>query len=296
MKQAFFIFLLFLSLSGRTQFKLEADSTKINKLNTAMSAEAFPFISADGLRLYFTSGQEGLGRIYISKRKHVNAPFLKCVPLSSNLPDSLFGGTLTSNELEMYLFDGWQAYYSKRKNKSEQFSKPVSIPELGECHRAPSISPIGDELIVINSSGCDDSRRSRDTVRLLAKNAVGSFERISTLNYPEGFEPGQGQFSKNGLSYIMTVSKRWYDRDKEWLDSTLVLKYVRNSLRQPFEEYQVILNELNKKPMQISIDASESILVAVVSTDMWRSKSTDLVYYHIKKNNVKTTAQTRKKG
>ena len=270
-------------LNVKAQFKLTVDSLKVSYLNTNTNAEAYPFISKDGLRLYYTSSQEGLGRIYISERKTKEENFQLSRPLSVNLPDSFFGATLTDNELEIYLFDSWKSYHSRRTSTSDEFPFPTLIKELGDCHTKPAISPNGEELIAVHGSGCDTSRKSRDSIRIFVRNEDGFFQKSGVLDFPVGFRPGPGQFSKDGLNYYTIVDKRWYEYNKGWQDSTLSLKYSRASLKSPFREYEIILTEFQQgRPEQITFDADQTIMIGVLTTKMeWRKNN--LIYYVVNK-------------
>lgn len=266
------ICLLLLSLYGTAQFRLKADSSKVAQLNTETEAEAYPFLSADGLRLYYTSGESG--KIFLSERKSIDSPFVDAHLLSRNLPKDLNGATLTANELEIYLFDIFRSYYSKRNSVNDEFATPTVIRELGTWHGRPSISPDGKELIAIYT---------RDTVQHFVKNSAGVFTITGTLDYPKGFVPAAGQFSKDGLSYIMTANKKEQDNKGEEVNNILILKYSRSSVNSPFKAYEIILNELHQKPFQITMDADQRILIAVLNTGEWKWESNNLVYYIIEK-------------
>lgn len=265
--------LLLLSLYGTAQFRLKADSGKVARLNTEDEAEAYPFLSADGLRLYYTSGT-GRERIYVSERSSIDSPFADARLLSRNLPSNLSGATLTANELEIYLFDVYRSYHSKRKSIKEEFPAPAVIRELGTGHRRPSISPDGNELVALYT---------KDTVQHFRKNPAGIFIKKGTLDYPEGFTPASGQFSKDGLHYIMTVNNRGQSKKGNGVDSILILKYSRNSPDSPFGSYETIFNELDEKPFQITMDASRKILIAVLNTGEWKWESNNLVYFVVEK-------------
>lgn len=283
MKTYLIFFILCWCFNTNAQFKLAVDSLKVGSLNTINNAEAYPFISNDGLRLYYTSSQEGLGRIFISERKAREENFLSSRPVSENLPDNFFGATLTDDELSIYLFNALKSYYSIRASKKDDFSFPMLIKELGNCHTKPAISPNGEELIAVHGSGCDTSRKSRDTIRLFVRNSDGIFQRKDILHYPEDFRPGPGQFSKDGLNYYTTVDKRWYDYNKGWQDSILSLKYSRASLKSPFLKYEIIFSEFKQgRPEHITFDADQTIMIGVLTTKMeW--KKNNLIYYVVGK-------------
>jgi hypothetical protein len=284
----FYIFLL-LSGSGilaNCQSRYILDSTKTILLNTPSEAEALPYLSSDGLRLYYTSSQEGDGRIYISQRKTTDDNFPRGNPLSKNLPDSFIGSTLTNDELEIYVSDAWHAYYSKRRTKNEDFPFPALIGDIGDCSRIrPAVSPNGEELIIVYDALCDTSLRGKgkDSIRLFARDKTGEFHRKGFLNFPRNCEAGVGQFSKDGLNYYTTVTQRWYDYDKGWQDSTIILKYSRASLSSDFGNYEIINPDFEgQKPKQITFNGDGTIMIGVRSS-YWEWKKNDLIYYQKRK-------------
>lgn len=270
------------SILTHAQSNFILDSTKITKLNKTTEGEALPFLSSDGLRLYFTSSQEGLGRIYMSQRKTTDDNFAIASPLSKNLPDSFLGATLTNDELELYTSDTWRAYYSKRPTKNDDFSILKLIGEVGECSRIrPAVSPNGTELIIVYTSLCDTARGVKDSIRLFAMDSKGEFHRKGFLNFPKGFDPGVGQFSKDGLNYYTSVNKRWYKNG--WNDSSLTLKYSRESLSSDFSDYEIINFDFEgQKPIQITFNGDGTIMVGVRTT-MWEWKKNDLLYFRKRK-------------
>src|SRR5262245_38395074 len=87
---------------GVSKKPLTFDSPLTKLVNKPGVADAYPFLSGDGLRLYFTSNREGgHGRFFISKRNNLTEPFGEPVVLSKHLTDGYYAGSLTADELTL---------------------------------------------------------------------------------------------------------------------------------------------------------------------------------------------------
>lgn len=186
-------------LSDETVLPISRQTAGINK---AKVADSYPFITEDGLRLYFTSNREGgHGRFFISTRKSVNDPFGDAKVLSANLTDGYYAGTLTADELTLCMVKEGSMYISIRKDKSAMFPAPVKLHGAGnEYHFGPSISANGNEIIVtvtIDGKG--------DRTRIYQRTGTYNIERIAELVIPKDGDAGPGQLSKDGLSYYLSI-------------------------------------------------------------------------------------------
>ena len=134
--------------SASAQSCFRPDSGKVQLLNYKNKADAYPHLSADGLRLYFTAQRDsGFGRMYIAERKSVDENFIRYRPLSENLEDGYFAGSLTADERTMYLCNGWRIYVAKRASKNASFSIPAAVEEIDRGF-APAVSPDGKALLI----------------------------------------------------------------------------------------------------------------------------------------------------
>src|SRR6185503_5263237 len=97
--------------------------------------EAYPYLSGDGLRLYFTTDREGgFGRLYFCSRNSLNENFSTPKPLSKHLPDGYYAATLTADELSIYTSYKGEIYTAKQKSINNEFGKPVIVEGLIEAH------------------------------------------------------------------------------------------------------------------------------------------------------------------
>lgn len=192
-----------------TEIKLPwPQCSETEKINSTAKCEGYPWLSADGLRLYFTSNRDGgHGNLYFSERKSVNLPFVTVNKLFESNDNKYYAASLTSDELTMYLtLEGYTLYISERKSISEPFSTPKPVEELK--HRkfyGPGISPDGKEMIAIDYHYSGKKTESNRVAVWLVKGADGKFSEQGALPIPENMDVGPGQFGKDGLSYYCSM-------------------------------------------------------------------------------------------
>jgi hypothetical protein len=239
-----------------------AKSSKTKAINKKGVTEAYPFLSADGLRLYFTSNREGdHGRLFLSSRSSSDAAFGTPHVLSANLPNPFYCGTLTADERTLYLAKDGDIYVSKRARMSDEFGPPVEVKGLVEGWKfAPGISPDGNELVVTTTL-----EGSPDEVNVLfRKNGMGQFQKVTVLVSPKGMNAGPAQFSKDGLTLYCSLEEENNKKEKLFL-------YHRSSLNDLFldmEEMPAVLN-IHSQCLQPTVNGDETQLAYVVSNGGW---------------------------
>lgn len=253
--------------------KAPPDCRETNPINMVGTADAYPYITGDGLRLYFTSNREGgHGRFFISTRNSVKEPFGKPVVLSPHLTDGYFAGTLTEDELTMVMVKNGDMFISIRNSTRDDFPIPTRVAGTSDnYHFGPSISPDGKEIIAMEKIG------EKDITRVYIRTGTFRVEAGAVLAIPAGI-PGPGQFSKDGLSYFFSIETE----TEEYL-----WKYNRSSLHHSFadlEELKLRMTSL-KNNLQPSINRDGSILVFVTSPDgIWDTD--DIVLVNTNRNKL----------
>lgn len=246
------------------------DCRETNAINMAGHAEAYPYLSADGLRLYFTSSREGgHGRFFISRRASVNDPFGKPEVLSKHLTDGYYAGTLTADELTLCMVYAGDMFISIRKSTREEFPEPVKVAGASDhYHFGPAISPDGKEIMVMKTVN------GRDRISIYKRIGNYTVKADGELPVPKG-EPCPGQFSKNGLAYYFSIEIG--EEEHLW-------RYSRTSLDHRFVDLQELPVQMKglKNNLQPSVNSDGSILVFVTSpNELWQTDDILLV------NNVK---------
>lgn len=229
-------------------------------INTVNICEAYPFLSADGLRLYLTSDRTGgFGRLYISTRKSINEPFGKPEILSKKLEDGYYCATLTKDELTICMAKEGDIYIGHRKNITDEFGTPVKITGLDEArYFAPAISPDGNEMIVLRTEN------GIDVNICLKKSGAYQFEKTGTIVMPDSVDAEPGQFSKDGLSYYTSLVDA-NGEEKLW-------KLTRKTLGEPFTDPKelALAFDGHTKISQPTCNEDESIVMCITSpASLW---------------------------
>lgn len=248
--------------------KFDSPMTKL--VNKPGVADAYPFLSADGLRLYFTSNREGgHGRFFVSTRKSIKEPFGEPVVLSKHLPDGYYAGSLTSDELTLCMVNSGDMYISKRYSRSGEFSEPVQLKGIpDQYHFGPAVSPDGNMIIV--TATVDNI----DVFKIYTRQSEYTFTEAGILPVPQGNDIGPGQFSKDGLSYYFSIE------DEKVTKEASIWRYTRPSTNDKFvdlEQLPVTINALQRN-FQPTVNADASIIVHVTSqNDLWEEDDIVLV-------------------
>ena len=255
-----------------------ASSLLTKKINKPSITEAYPFLSADGLRLYFTSNREGgHGRLYISSRNSIDEEFGEPEILSKHLTDPFYCGSLTADELTIYLAKNGAIYVSHRTDRKSSFGPPKQLEEIKNGWAfGPGISPDGKELVITTTP-----EGYKDEVNVLyRKDAGGKFRQVEVLASPEGMDAGPAQFSKDGLSLYCSLENSKNNEEK-------LFRYKRNTIQDRFIEMDELPANLNihSQCLQPTVNGDESLLAYVVSNGGWSEDDIVLVNMEGSKKN-----------
>jgi len=234
------------------------DCRETNPINKQDIADAYPWISADGLRLYFSSSRKvAFSRIHISTRASVEEAFGEPTILSSHIPEGFVGAAFTPDELTMIAVRSGNFYISIRKDRSVEFPEPVKVDGIPyNFYLGPSFSPDGKEVIATTKVG------NKYSIHRYLRTGPYTLTDAGKIDIKEEGEPGPGQLSKDGLSYYFSLETK---------TSEQLFRLTRTALGQPFEKTEA-LNALLpawatslRNILQPSVNGDGSILVFVTS-------------------------------
>jgi hypothetical protein len=173
----------------------------LNEINVPNMEDVHPWISADGLRLYYTSGFYN-DQLVMAERADINSYFgtPTLLPIPHNWGISYW---LSTDELDLYFADGWgcRLYYSHRDAINQPFSFPYELilggfPEQEDYLNAQSLNSTQFEVF-IHASPSDKIMEF--------EGYWPAYGYIRTLPAPPGFHLIGGQLSKDDLTYFTSA-------------------------------------------------------------------------------------------
>lgn len=173
----------------------------LSELNTPSLGESYPWISPDGLRLYYTkelSGGPMLNQLWFTQRVDTNSLF--SAPVNVPLPvTSAFSCWFSSDELDAYICTHDTLFYTYRSTIGSLFNTltyiNLNIPFSYNSIKSASLNSSQNilYLYIFNLS----------SVKLieLTRTSPTSFSYSRTINAPPGFTTNPGQLSKDELTF-----------------------------------------------------------------------------------------------
>ena len=226
----------------------------LTEINTTM-ADAYPYLSPDGLRLYFTQNYS-TDNLFVASRSNVNSPFSNQQIVSSNFNQYIRGCWFTNDELGIYYASSNALYYSSRPAIGNAFSTPVAITLTGLSGSfigGPSLTPDQYKLYIYFNNGVTNY------IIELFKTGTLQYAVHDTLSFPAGYVPAPGQLSKDGLKFILGLKYNG--------DSTKLFQLDRPTTAAAFGNLTVLNNYINDgyfhSGSQPTISADENIMVFV---------------------------------
>jgi len=183
----------------------------LKEVNMEGSTDAYPWLSRDGLRLFWTQTIDGMDQIVQAERPNLETPFGQASLMGLNLEkaenmsvwlseDELIAVHTVREEGEVDL------YFSERKNKKEEFSTAAAILSLEgvadlEFISAPSLTQDMEELYIYHS-GANNKQILR--FKLGAFPGLYQFEDVLI----EGADIEPGRLSHDGLRFVCNSADR----------------------------------------------------------------------------------------
>ncbi len=174
----------------------------LSEINQQFLADAYPWISADGLRLYFCN-EAFNDLLAFSERPDTNSYF---GPVSMIEIPEYFGPAfpwLSSDELDLYLADRTTVYHSHRNSLSAPFSAPDTISLTGYDYSfvsGPSLNTAQDKLFLFGK------HFDNDELMEYTRTSTNSFAFVRKIYLPTDYIPTPGQLSKDDLTLYLGAS------------------------------------------------------------------------------------------
>jgi hypothetical protein len=222
----------------------------LSETNVTGMADAYPWISADGLRLYYHSAS--LYNMAFTSRPNVTSYFNPPVLGNAIFPSGTFSAWFSADELDVYYIVSGSIYYAHRASIGSSFSTPVLITVSGASpFSAISLDPTQNELYFY-ASGISRCVRTSPT------SFVYTYDLPVTIN---NFNPGQ--LSKDGLSFFVSIDGAGSD----------IYSYTRATLNDSLTNPQLVQGiNIPGNPYNTQPTLSDNLewMVFVSSTaDLW---------------------------
>ena len=172
------------------------------------AAESWPFLSSDGLSLYFSRSSSHAG-IYQATRSSTSSPFNSVTEITA-LGAGVWAPRVTADNLRMYYSGpGWTLKMTQRNSVTDPWSVGTGISELNSGRTLATPSVTSDELTIVFVGGNPTGdARGADLYMATRANNTSSFGNIAPLiNINSSYMDIDPFISPDGLSLYFTSSR-----------------------------------------------------------------------------------------
>jgi hypothetical protein len=231
------------------------DIRALDEINIPNVADAYPFISADGLRLYYTRASS----LWYAERNTRSEIFSNPAKLRmENVSGEVRSCWLTNDELEIFYTVGTFGnvmHHAKRSIVNSAFTTPTPMVLEGlfaSFKSAPSLTPDKSQMYLFYD----------DRIAILNRTGEYSYSLIGEIMAPAGFRIGPGQLSKDGLRFYTSFESLSTGNEELYC-------YTRNTLQDSFNIYApvgIISQERLHQPSE-ALNGSLLLYVSSIAND-----------------------------
>jgi len=145
----------------------------LENINNPTSAEAYPCLSPDALRLYYTFNNE----VYMSQRASVTDEFTNGHKIRLNLEEmgEVISCWVSDDEKSIVLCNGSEVYTATRVNQNALFSIPqILSADFSNFDFVSSVNIVGNKVFIYNSETVE---KSYEDVRTIEVQSILIFEK-----------------------------------------------------------------------------------------------------------------------
>lgn len=187
----------------------------ISEINEANKGDGYPWLSEDGLRLYYNANDplDNRTKIYMSSRKSDGHAFTNPIKLNVNIDgyDNL-SPVLSEDELTLsYVVKRnngrlkTKLFIATREHKTNAFNAPHSVKLIGQFAGtviSPGFSPDYRELYLFNELNGETS------ILVFSKEDYLEYHLKEQMEIPRGYKVKSGKISADGLKYYISLSPK----------------------------------------------------------------------------------------
>ena len=207
------VYCLLATFSGTALFAQNSSASawipqSLNQLNSPYDGSGYPWISADGLRLYFTGGADHDSFFYTSRTARTQ-DFGTPVPLLLPAENDVLSPWLSADELEIWYVERMldqdlptTLTVARRASREEHFVDPqrVEVDITDGFISGPSLSRDGNQLFLYNAPDFGDN-----AIIQLKKVSETRFEVEKELTFGALKVAGSAQLSKDDLRLYVSL-------------------------------------------------------------------------------------------
>lgn len=261
--------LILFSLNSWSQ---NIDSTRaLSEINVIDKADAYPFITEDGLRLYYTHKPETYNNLYFATRPDIYSAFGPKQLVDSALFVNIINVCLSADELSAYYSKAEILYHATRPDVNSAFGTPDVVTLIGgtmDYKLGVSLTPNNDELYVLESSS---------GLRKYTYTSPNTYTLNDSIGVPVGYEVGVGRLSHDGLDMFVSMNEVLSDTNH-------VYKMSRSAIGDDFGTPVIMNNMINSAGLsngQMTHGSAANVYVWVRSTqNLWSSNDLYMAYAH----------------
>ena len=242
------VIVLFIGLQSQTQSITDNYELRpLDEINLRDYSDAYPWISDDGLRLYFCGNEKSLNKssIYYSTRSTIDDPFGKPRALTINFQNTdNYAPYLLKDELTL-IFSAripdetrqTSIFLASRKTTSHAFSNSQKIVLHGNIRGeviSPSLTPDKQELYLYNEY------KNHRAILKLKQTDQYEYQLVNRYVMRKGYHVKSGKLSSDGLKYYLSLQK------PASLPSIHVMN--RSSIHEDFQEMKSLDHEVLNNP------------------------------------------------
>jgi len=252
----------------------------LDEINTDSLGGGYPYISTDGLRLYFTKSLDVVENmnLYSMSRSSINSSFSNRQLVGQNFKSGSMGCWLTNDEFELFFRRSDTIFHSTRTSITDPFINLTTIDLTNYKGNIMGISFTPDKHELYFSRNID-SKQSY-IFRFLSTSS-SSYALTDTLKTPLGLIAKVGQLSKDGLKYFVTLKDTTTNISK-------IYKYIRTSLSENFSNPVLLNTGINNTALtnsQATVTLDENITVWIKNNNgFWGG---NVFYMSIKNSTTK---------
>jgi hypothetical protein len=236
---------------------------EIKELNNKSVAQSYPWLSDDGLRLYYTNGES----MFMASRSAIGQKFSGQHEIVKGIKNIIISGWLTPDELTIYFADqNNQLFKSSRSDKSLSFTTAVKVSLINAPEGSlfdATFTPDMKELLMYSNT-------TTEQIVKFEKTGSDEYTYKGIVNLISPNIPTGGQLSRDGLRFYVPMKSNNNGNS----DYRTLYVLTRTGMHGEFEKIEPLasVENITCDAYQPCVNADESRCVFVTGKDnLWEN-------------------------